>query len=273
LTATQQDRLLRFADIVKRELDASGRSVALVSRSGLSLERFSIRYSHAGVSLKASENGAWSVRQLYFACDEGRPRLFDQGMAGFASGTDDPALGYISIVLLPHDQGAVLERAALDRARALQLIGSTYSANAYPFALRYQNCNQWLIELIASAWGALDVAGPSVRPQAQRWLAEQGYAPAEVQSIAPWWWVAAAFVPWLRFDDHPQDDRAAARVRTSLPSSIEAFVRERVPLAERIELCHDSRRVVVRRGWTPIASGCHPAPGDRVVEFGEMQRS
>jgi hypothetical protein len=66
-------------------------------------------------------------------------------------------------------------------------------------------------------------------------------------------------------DDHPQEDVFARRFRISLPSSIEAFVHARWPDAERIELCHDDRRVVVRRGWTSIAEGCHAEPGDRVV--------
>ncbi|HSW25259.1 MAG TPA: DUF2145 domain-containing protein, partial [Burkholderiaceae bacterium] len=70
-SARQQDRLLRFAAIARRELEASGQDVALIARSGIDLARFNLRYSHAGVSLRASSNAPWSVRQLYFACDEG----------------------------------------------------------------------------------------------------------------------------------------------------------------------------------------------------------
>ena len=76
---------------------------------------------------------------------------------------------------------------------------------------------------------------------------------------------AAAFVPLVHVDDHPEADRFALRFRTSLPASIEAFVRERIPGAERIELCHDERHVVIRRGWAPIEDGCKPAAGDRLI--------
>lgn len=266
LAAQQQDRLLRFAAIVRGELDGSGASLALVARSGLDLRRFGVRYSHAGVSLQASDNGPWSVRQLYYACDEGRPRLFDQGMAGFLFGTDDAALGYVSIVLLPQAEATALEAAALDKARALRLLAGTYSANAYAFSLRYQNCNQWLIELLASAWGALADA-PELRERAQRWLVEQGYVPQAIELGSPLLMLGAAFIPWIHLDDHPQDDLSALRFRTSLPASIEAFVRARVPGAQRIELCHDERQVVIRRGWAPLADGCLPGPGDRVVAF------
>jgi len=264
MSAQQQDRLLRFAAIVRRELEDSGQAVALVSRSGLDLRRFNIRYSHAGVSMKASDNAPWSVRQLYYACDERRPRLYDQGLAGFLLGADDPSSGYVSIVLLPRAEGAELERAALDKARALRLLAATYSANAYPFSLHYQNCNQWVVEMLATAWGAFDDA-EELRARAQAWLVERGYAPPPVEVGSHLLMFAGAFVPWIHLDDHPEKDRFALRLHISLPTSIEAFVHERVPGAERIELCHDERQVVIRRGWEPFAQDCRPQDGDRVV--------
>jgi hypothetical protein len=269
LSATQQDRLLSFAAVARQVLEGQGQRVAIVARSGLDLSRFGIRYSHAGIGLAANPNGPWSVRQLYYACDEGQPRLYDQGLAGFLFGTDDASLGYLSIVLLPAPDSDSLERAALDTPRALALLGGSYSANAYAFSTRYQNCNQWLIELLAGAWGADD----SGREGAQRWLAAQGYAPRPVEVNSRALMFAAGFVPWLRTDDHPGDDLQAMRFRTSLPASIEAFVREHVPGAERIELCHDGQQVVIRRGWTPIADGCVPAAEDRVIAFDSVTAS
>ena len=266
MTAQQQDRLLQFAAIVRRELDDSGHALALISRSGLNLQRFGVRYSHAGVSLKASQNAPWSVRQLYYACDEHRPRLFDQGLAGFVFGTDDAALGYVSIVLLPRTQADALERTALDKQRALRLLAANYSANAHAYSLRYQNCNQWVMELMATAWGALDDAD-DLRARAQAWLNEQGYAPRPFKVGSHLLMFAAGFVPWLQLDDHPQEDLFALQFRISMPATIEAFVREQLPGAERIELCHNQRQVVIRRGWQLIAEGCRPGAGDRVIEL------
>jgi hypothetical protein len=42
-------------------------------------------------------------------------------------------------------------------------------------------------------------------------------------------------------------------------------VRERLPGAQRIELCHDERQIVIRRGWTPIGDGCRAEAGDQVL--------
>ena len=263
-TARQQSVLLQFAAVARRELDASGDEVALVSRSGIDLSRFGLRYSHAGISLRASGNAPWSVRQLYFACDEGRPRLYDQGLAGFVLGTDEPAVGYLSIVWLPREQAAALERAVLDNARALRLLAADYSANAYPFSVRYQNCNQWVLEMMAAAWGHLP-DDQRLREHAQAWLSAQRYEPAAIDVGSHAVMFAGHFVPWIHLDDHPESDRFALRVRTSVPASIEAFVHARTPEARRVELCHDGQRVVVRRGWEHLAAGCRPGPGDQVI--------
>jgi len=266
LNADQKDRLLRFGAVIKTELEQSGGSLALIARSGLDLRRFGLRYSHAGISLKASPNTPWSVRQLYYACDERRPRLFDQGLAGFLLGTDDPRIGYVSALLLPTGDADALEHVALDNARALTLLNATYSANAYAWGLTYQNCNQWVVELLASAWDtAPDASAP--RAKAQRWLAGHGYEPTriDVGNRALMW--AGAFVPWLHDDDHPADDIAAMTYLVSMPEAIERFVHAAVPGATRVEFCHTETQIVVHRGWEAIAEGCVPAAQDQVLSL------
>ncbi|MBB4845277.1 hypothetical protein HNP55_003824 [Paucibacter oligotrophus] len=261
--AASQHKLLRFAEIVKNELNQSGRGLALVARSGLDLARFDQRYSHAGLSLRESENTPWSVRQLYFACDEGRPRIFDQGMAGFVLGGDDPRLGYISLLFLPPEASARLERAALDKGLALQLLNPRYSANAYAFGLQYQNCNQWVAEMLAAAWGE----GVNDRAQAQAWLQAQDYRPTTMAlGWRPLQWLGA-FIPWVHSEDHPEQDLADLRYRVSMPASLEAFVRAQWPGSQRVELCHTENRVVLRRGWEPIAAGCVAGADDLVLDL------
>ncbi len=265
-TAAQQDRIFRFGAIVKAELEKSGQSLVLMSRSGLALGRFGQRYSHAGFSLKASGNTPWSVRQLYYACDESRPRLYDQGLSGFVLGSVEPNLGFLSVIFLPADEAAALERVALDNRLALQLLGSTYSANAYPFNLSYQNCNQWVAEMLALAWGGLAAEGEP-RAQAQDWLRAMSYAPTVFDvGWRPLMW-AGAFIPWLHSDDHPAEDIAMARYLVSMPASIEAFVAARLPAATRVEFCHNERHVLIRRGWELIAEGCEAGPGDTLIVF------
>jgi len=260
-SAVEQDRLLAFGALIKTELERSGQDLALVARSGLDLQRIGHRYSHAGLSLRVSANTPWSVRQLYYACDERKPRIFDQGMAGFVLGTAEPRLGYVSLVFLPDEPGALLTQAALDDRRALQLLAGRYSANAYAYGERYLNCNQWLAELLALAWSG----GPPemARGQAQAWLQDQGYAPSVIDVGG--WALLGVFVPWLHNDDHPEPDRTIGRYRVSMPAALEQFVRQRVPGASRVELCHRDGQAVIRRGWEPLAEDCRPGPGDELI--------
>jgi hypothetical protein len=264
VSALEQDRVLRFAGAVKQQLDASGGRVALISRAGLDLSRFGLLYSHAGVALKDDAAGSWAVRQLYYACDESRPRLFDQGVPGFALGADAPGAGHIALVFLDGEDGAQLEQAARDRRLALALLAGRYSANAYAFGTRYQNCNQWVAEMLASAWGHLD-SQQAARERAQDWLREQGYTAGPVKVPSRWLMFAGQFVPLLHVDDHPLDDVYALALRVSVPAAIEDFVRQRAPRARRVELCHDTRHIVVHRGWEPLDARCEPRPGDEVI--------
>jgi len=75
----------------------------------------------------------------------------------------------------------------------------------------------------------------------------------------------ASHIRWLHSDDHPQQDIEATLFRVSMPESIEAFVRNRLPGARRVEICYTAQQVVIRRGWEPIADGCQPSAGDEVV--------
>jgi hypothetical protein len=264
VTALEQDRVLRFAGVVKAELERSGAHAALIARAGLDLSRFGLLYSHAGVALRDNPGGPWAVRQLYYACDESRPRLFDQGVAGFALGANAPARGHMSMVFLPEEEGARLERAALDKPLALALLAGKYSANAYAYGTRYQNCNQWVAELLAGAWGGIDT-GDGARDQAQAWLREQGYAPGPVRIPSHLLMFAGQFVPLVHMNDHPVEDIHALALHVSVPASIEDFVRARLPGARRVQVCHDERQIVVRRGWEPLDAACTPMPGDEVT--------
>jgi hypothetical protein len=253
--AAVQDRLIQVAAVVKAELAASGHRAAIVARSGLALKRLGQRYSHAGVSLQASPNAPWSVRQLYFACDEQRPRIFDQGLPGFVLGVHDAEVGFVSALLLPPEPEAALTQAALDDALALQLLGSTYSANAHAFALTFQNCNQWLAELLATAWGGQQMAAPDgrradtpdgspdtlrARAQAQTWLRQQGYQ-ATVLDIGwgPLLWLAN-LSPWLHTRRPPCRRPGCGAPAGQHARGAGALCAAAAPATQRLEVCYTS---------------------------------
>ncbi|PIM53609.1 hypothetical protein CS062_09000 [Roseateles chitinivorans] len=266
--ASEQDRQLQVVAVARRVLEASGVEAALVSRSGTDLSRFQLQYSHSGLALKDSRNGPWSVRQLYYACDESRARLYDQGLAGFLLSAGRTAPIRLAIVTLPGEAGDQLATRALDNRLALALLSPRYSASAYAFATRYQNCNQWVAELMGFAWTPGGEDPPDRAPdraQAQRALRSLGYDPAPVLVPSHAVMFAAQFVPLIHSDDHPLDDLYAMRLKVSTPAALEAFAHQRVPQARRIELCASGGQIVVRRGWQPLPPDCRASAGDEIL--------
>jgi hypothetical protein len=271
-TVAQKDRALRFTALIRQALDLSGARLALISRAGVDLSRFGMRYSHAGFSLREPPDrdaSPWSVRQLYVDCDAGHPQIFDQGLAAFVLGAERPDEGHVSIVLLPEADAVRVERTAADDRLALHLLHPVYSANSHPWSTRFQNCNQWVLEMLAAAWddGPSEAAGSgpgALRQRAQHWLRRSDYQPA-VFDVAPWLMAAGLFIPWIRNADHPASDLEANRYQVTTPASIEAFVRARLPTARRLQFCYTAQHAVVRDGWEPMADGCVPSGTDRVV--------
>lgn len=269
LSPAQQDRLLRFAGFIRSALESEGATLALVARAGVDLSRFGLRYSHAGLSLRDSPNTPWSVRQLYYDCAIGRPQLFDQGLPGFVLGAERPDAGWFSAVLLPAPAAQALQTWVLDAPKAALALHPVYSANAHAWSTRYQNCNQWLVETLALAWGAAEdlPAGAEPRSAAQAWLREAGYQPQRLDiGNRPLMWLASR-LPWLHEDDHPAEHLAAAFYELSLPQAIERFVQQRLPGALRLEFCHDAEQMVMRRGGPPFGPRCEAAEGDTVSRF------
>jgi hypothetical protein len=120
--------------------------------------------------------------------------------------------------------------------------------------------------MLAVAWGQLSDSA-QLRVQAQVWLADAGYQPAQFEVGNPVLMWLGGVLPWLHSDDHPQDDLSQWRFRVSMPESIESFARARALGARRIEFCHTDRRIVIREGWEPIAQGCKPGESDRVIDL------
>lgn len=268
--ATQQDRVLQVAAKLREQLAAHGQPAALLARAGTQLGRFGLRYTHAALVLEDHPLTPWGVRQLYFACDERRSRLFDQGLAGFLLGADDPDRGFASLLLLPAQAAESLAAAGADREQALALLDGEYMANAHPQDLLRQNCNQWLAELLALGWGqaaAGTVMPNSARAQAQAQLQRWGYAPEPVHYGSPIWRWLAAFVPWVSMQGHPPEDLAANRLVTSLPPDLEGLTQRLWPAALRVELCYTPSHWVLRRSGAPLSADCRAEAGDESGRF------
>jgi len=261
-----KSRLLLFSNALRQMLDQTSNRAVIISRSGLDLDRFDIRLSHAGISLRDNPDASWSVRQLYFSCDEYRPHIYDQGLPGFLMDQGEGSHVFISMVFLPPDAERQLIAAAANNKLAAGLQVGDYSADAYPYSTKYQNCNQWLAEILAYAWGGLPADG-QLREQAQTWLRAQNYSPSVVDVKHQYMVWLAHFVPLVHNDDQPEETLDDHRYQLSLPDSIERFVRQYIPGSHRVQMCLRGDKLVTHEGWDDIPAGCVAQAGDTVRDL------
>jgi len=266
LTPEQQDKLLLFSGKVKELLAKSGHRAAIISRSGIDLDKFGIRYSHSGFTLRDSKSTPWSVRQLYYGCEESRPSIYDQGLAGFLMDHENAINQYVSIVFVPDSMETDLEQAALNDKVTLKLLGAEYSANAYPFSIAFQNCNQWVLEVMAYAWGKLGDQENS-RQAAQSWLKARHYQPTSIDVKYAYMVWGTYFLPLVHSSDHPSENVQRKIYQVSMPASVEHFVQTQAPKASRVELCLNGDKMVVHHGWDLMKDRCQAGPGDEVMSL------
>lgn len=205
---------------LERTLNASGCRVALLSRPGSDLSRFRFEgeaptYTHTGFVVRQADG--WHVYQMLNIHGGPEGHLFRQALATFYR--DDPH-EYRCGVLAPGRELQERIEATLQSPLANRLHSSRYSRLAYPFATRYQNSNQWVMEIIAAAQ-----SGRGSRDSVQDYLRQRGLSPTVLR--APGYIAQSAFALFsgnTRFDDHPLRSRLAGRIAFLTEPSIRRYL-------------------------------------------------
>ena len=157
--------------------------------------------------------------------------LFRSGLGNFF--LDD--LWKMEAVILIPSVGTQQRLALIMQSRGhLAFHDAHYNMVAYPFSAKYQNSNQWALEVIAAADSRDSVIAS--REQAQQWLRLVGYQPTELKLDALTRLGARMTKANIAFDDHPGELRWSDRIRTVTVDSVFDFVARRDPEAVRIEL-------------------------------------
>lgn len=157
-------------------LEQQSPQVALVARVGQDLSKYGLRYSHIAFVHKDAGSGMWRVKHLLNACGTAESALWEEGLANFF--LDDP-FTYDALLLVPSP--ALQERlqiALRDRQGLHRLHQARYNMLSYPFSTRYQNSNQWVLEVLAAAVAAPSELAQAERKTAQDWLQRTQYQPS-----------------------------------------------------------------------------------------------
>jgi len=212
---------LQLALKTRDELERSQAKLVFIARIGSNLAEHGLRYSHAAFARREHPKGRWLVTHLLNHCGSAASELFDEGLGNFF--LDDP-YEYEALVVVPSPD--VQERLAALLATPLPaaLHVPHYSMIAHPESPRYENSNQWLLEVVAAGMAQLQQPG---RAQLQRWLRETGYTGSQLRISAGRRLAAGLFRANVRFDDHAERERAAGRYEiVSVESVFTWFARQ-----------------------------------------------
>lgn len=215
-TADAVERSMALAERAAKALDSTGARVVVLARAGQNLNEYGLRYSHLGFAYR--DTNGWRVVHKLNQCGSARASIYRQGLGEFFM--DDLYRFEAALVVPTAEVQARLAPALADNARMAQLNTPAYSVVAYPWAVTYQQSNQWAIETLAMTQ---DPAA-STRERAQAWLKLQGYLPTTLR-ISPFKRLGARVgTANVAFDDHPNDKRFSDRIETVTVDSVFAWL-------------------------------------------------
>jgi hypothetical protein len=218
LEAGAIERALTLAERTAAALDASGADVVVLARAGQDLSKYALRYSHLGFAYREAarpgEIGAWRVVHKLNQCGSAHSAIYRQGLGEFF--LDDLWRHEAAWAVPARDMQDRLLPMLRDNARATVLHHKPYSIVSYVWGQRYQQSNQWAIELMAASMAE----GAVSRVQAQSWLRLHGYQPTTLM-LGPLTRLGArASSANVAFDDHPGEQRFAGRIETVTVDSV-----------------------------------------------------
>lgn len=218
LSAADWRNNIELATRTAQALDASGASAAVIGRVGQDLSAHRQVYSHLALVYRddgaLAGKGAWRVAHKLNACGRSESTLYRHGLLEFFS--DGLHRWQAGIVILSPPLQHRAAQALRDNAALTALHEPRYSMLAYPWATRYQQSNQWLIETLA----VMAEPGITSRPRAQAWLRFHDYQPDTVHVSALKRLGANATTAHIAFDDHPFGERMAGRIDTVTADSV-----------------------------------------------------
>jgi hypothetical protein len=231
LTPESVRKALDLAERTRSALEQSGGKAALVARVGKDLSRYELRYSHVGYALRDHPQGRWLVVHQLNQCGTAESGIFVEGLGNFFL---DDMFAYETAILVPGEETQRRLVSVLESAKSVRFHGLRYNMLAYAYSPRYQNSNQWALELFAAAAGR--DSRVETRAAAQAWLKAAGYQPITVQIDAVTRLGARMFRANVAFDDHPFDRRMAGQIDTVTVESVYRFIEQREPQHKKIHL-------------------------------------
>ena len=209
-------RGLQLGEKMRDQLESSGASMALIARVGLNLSEYNQRFTHMGVAVRDHVRNRWQVLHLFNPCGKSQSEIMTQPLEKFY---EVDLFEFEAMALVPSQaRQAQLRNVFLNPVKAKALHTPAYNMIAHPFNTRFQNSNQWILEMIAM--GLDDSQSVSNRTQAQEWLKAQAYEPGAIRIPNLKRTGARLFSSHISFADHTQEEYENQRYQVVTVDSI-----------------------------------------------------
>lgn len=219
---------LTLAYQVRQHLDAQQARVAVIGRVGRDLSEYQLRYSHIGLAVRDDASGAWRVVHLLNHCGRADSALYAQGLGNFFL---DDLFRFEAVVLVPSRELQDRLADAIADGSARSLHQPSYSLIAHPYSMKYQNSNQWPLELAAVTLSG----GNASRADAHARLKRDGFEPSVVNLPPLKRLGARLFSVNTQFDDHSSEEWRSSRYQIVSAESVLAwFVKADRPMGQSV---------------------------------------
>ena len=210
--------------------------VVLVARGGQDLRRFGLTYSHLALALRDAD-GRWGVVHELNRCKTDRSDLYREGLVNFVG---ESVLRADILVIVPAQevQARLRRYLAGPDALAKRLHEPEYSMLAHPFSTRFQNSNQWVLEVTAAAM--MPEADHYDRAVVQSWLRESGYEPGVLHIKWHERVAARLLIANIATIDHPARERLTGDYQALTVDSVVSFLERQGLVAESFTVSHDA---------------------------------
>jgi hypothetical protein len=198
---------------LEAEFAHNATKVVVLARAGQNLSKYNLRYSHLGFAYRTTD-GRWLVAHKLNECGSSQAHLFRQGLGEFFL---DDLFRFEAAWVIP--KASVQERLhalVTSDAEVKTMHNPNYSMVSYAWSTKYQQSNQWAIEVFAMA------NEPRVRTRnsAQAWLQVADYTPSTLNISALTRLGGMVTKASISFDDHPTSKRFADKIETVTVDSV-----------------------------------------------------
>jgi hypothetical protein len=230
-TAEGSARSAKLSAQVLEALEQRQLSFALIGRVGVDLSEFGLRYSHVGVAWRDHPRGRWYTFHLLNRCGTGQSELLEQSLDEFFN---VELHSYQALIVAPTFPVQVKLQKAFFSPLARQLHETEYNMISHPYSVKFQNSNQWVLEVLSTALAPAGLI--TSRQTAQDWLRDKGFTPSVIPISLAKRAGARVFSPHVRFSDHSGEEFSAGRYSVVSVDSVVDFLKRENPGLTEIEI-------------------------------------